>query len=210
MELTAVFGFAIIAFTLIVVPGPDWAYILAAGARDHVVLPVVSGVMAGYALITMVLVVGLGALVAAVPGVLLTLTVMGSTYLLYLGGKTLRSASGASYGQLQGSLATTRRAYFARGVGVSALNPKALLLFLSILPQFTRVSAEWPMPAQFAALGGIYILMATMIYLLLGFAADRVLGSRPKVAQNVTRIAGVAMIVLGVGLIAERVLELVV
>lgn len=209
MELTAILGFAVIAFTLIVVPGPDWAYILAAGARDHVVVPVVSGVMAGYALITLVLVVGLGALVAAVPGVLLTLTVMGSTYLLYLGWKTLRSANVASYGQIQGAPATTRRAYFARGVGVSALNPKALLLFLSILPQFTRVSAEWPMPAQFAALGGLYILMASLIYLLLGFAADKVLGSRPKVAQNVTKIAGVAMIILGIGLIAERVVEII-
>ncbi|MFC0582053.1 LysE family translocator [Micrococcoides hystricis] len=207
--MTAVLGFALIAFTLIVVPGPDWAYILAAGARDHVVVPVVSGVMVGYALITLVLVVGLGALVAAVPAVLLGLTVAGSTYLLYLGWKTVRSASAAEYGQVQGALASSSRAYFARGVGVSALNPKALLLFLSILPQFTRVSAEWPMPAQFAALGGIYIVMASLIYLFLGFAADKVLGSRPQVAQILTRVAGIAMICLGVGLIGEQVLEFV-
>ena len=39
MEPTAVLGFAAIAFALIAVPGPDWAYVLAAGARDHVVMP---------------------------------------------------------------------------------------------------------------------------------------------------------------------------
>ena len=41
MALSALLGFAVVAFTLIVVPGPDWAYVLAAGTRDHVVVPVV-------------------------------------------------------------------------------------------------------------------------------------------------------------------------
>ena len=52
MELSAVLGFAVVAFTLIVVPGPDWAYVLAAGARDHVVVPVVGGILLGYVMIT--------------------------------------------------------------------------------------------------------------------------------------------------------------
>jgi threonine/homoserine/homoserine lactone efflux protein len=47
MELSAVLGFAVIALTLIVVPGPDWAYVLAVGTRDHVVLPVVTGCCSG-------------------------------------------------------------------------------------------------------------------------------------------------------------------
>ena len=41
MEPSAVLGFAVVAFALIAVPGPDWAFVLAAGARDHVVLPAV-------------------------------------------------------------------------------------------------------------------------------------------------------------------------
>jgi threonine/homoserine/homoserine lactone efflux protein len=88
MELSAVVGFALIAFTLIVVPGPDWAYILAAGARDHVVIPAVAGLIAGYAAITAVVAVGVGPLVAGSSTALLVLTVGGAAYLIYLGPKS--------------------------------------------------------------------------------------------------------------------------
>ena len=91
METSAVVGFALVAFTLIVVPGPDWAYILAAGARDHVVLPAVAGLMLGYAAVTAVVAVGVGPLVARSSTALLALTVCGAAYLIYLGTKVLRS-----------------------------------------------------------------------------------------------------------------------
>ncbi len=88
-------SFAAIAAALIAIPGPDWAYVLGAGARDHVVGPAAAGVVAGYALITAVVVVGVGPLVATVPPALFVLTVAGSTYLIYLGVRTLRSPATA-------------------------------------------------------------------------------------------------------------------
>ena len=78
MELSVVLGFAALAFTLIAVPGPDWAYVLAAGSRDHVVTPVVGGILIGYALITAMVVAGVGPLMAAVPMALVALTLAGA------------------------------------------------------------------------------------------------------------------------------------
>jgi threonine/homoserine/homoserine lactone efflux protein len=63
------------------------------------------------------------------------------------------------------------------------------------------------MPVQFAALGGIFILITALFYLPLGYAADRVLGARPRVAHITTKIAGIAMIVVGTALLAERIVE---
>ena len=40
-----------------------------------------------------------------------------------------------------------------KGLGVSALNPKGLLLFLALLPQFTDSHSPWPIPLQIVALG---------------------------------------------------------
>jgi threonine/homoserine/homoserine lactone efflux protein len=65
MELSAVAGFALIAVTLILVPGPDWAFVLASGVRDRVVGPAVLGLMLGYAAITAVVAVGVGPVLAA-------------------------------------------------------------------------------------------------------------------------------------------------
>lgn len=204
MELAALLGFAAIAFTLITVPGPDWAYVLAAGARDHVVAPAVTGVMAGYLLITTIMVVGVGPLVAAVPLALGVLTLVGAGYLVYLGIRTLRSTGSVPEGRGTMALASSPGRYFARGLGVSALNPKGLLIFLSILPQFTHTTASWPLPAQFAALGGVFILICALVYFPLGYAADRVLGARPRTAQVTTKVAGAAMILVGLALLTER------
>jgi threonine/homoserine/homoserine lactone efflux protein len=208
MDLSAVLGFAAVAVTLIVVPGPDWAYVLAAGARDHrVVVPGVGGILLGYMLITAVVVAGIGPLVAAVPMALGALTACGAASLTYLGVRTLRSRARIDLDPAV-ALAASRLQYVVRGVGVSALNPKGLLIFLTILPRFSRASAGWPLPAQLATLGAVFVGICALFYLPLGHAASRVLGARPGVAGAVTKLAGVAMIVVGVAMLAERLVEL--
>lgn len=194
-------GFAAVAFALIAVPGPDWAYVLAAGARDHVVAPVVGGILIGYVLITAVVVAGVGPLVTAVPTALAALTVGGAAYLTYLGVRTLRSPGDLHAGST--ATASSPLRYFVRGIGVSALNPKGLLVFLAVLPQFTR-SAGWPVPAQLATLGGVFVAICALFYLPLGHTAHRVLGARPGIARATTRIAGASMILVGLALLAER------
>ncbi|MBT0773658.1 LysE family translocator [Kineosporia sp. J2-2] len=206
MQITAVAGFAAVAFTLIAVPGPDWAYVLAAGAHDRVVLPAVTGLMIGYTLITLVVVAGAGPLLTRRPFALTVLTVAGAGYLTYLGVRTIR-ASGRVPGAPQAPLASSPGRYLVRGIGVSALNPKGLLVFLSILPQFTRESGAWPLSAQIAVLGSVFVLITALFYVPLGYAADRVLGARPGLTRITTRIAGAAMIVLGLALLAEHVLH---
>jgi threonine/homoserine/homoserine lactone efflux protein len=208
MEMASMLGFAGVALTLIAVPGPDWAYILAAGLRDHVVLPAVGGLLIGYAMVTAVVAVGVGPLVAAVPGVLTALTVAGAAYLTWLGVGILRHPSEV-WADDDGRRATPAPWRFvARGIGVSSLNPKGLLLFLAILPQFVRPDAGWPVSAQLAVLGAIFVLICGAFYVPLGYGASHVLASRPAAARVVARIAGVAMIVVGLALVGERVAEL--
>ena len=209
MNPTAVLGFAGVALSLIVVPGPDWAYVLGVGVRDRVVVPAVAGLLIGYALITVVVAVGVGPLVTALPGFLIALTIAGAGYLLYLGIATLRHpptqdamAAGSGAGPRPWRLV-------GKGIGVSALNPKGLLLFLAILPQFARPASAWPMTAQLALLGGVFVALCCAFYLSLGFGARRVLVGHPRIAMAVGRISGVAMILVAVALLAERIAQLI-
>ena len=197
-------AFAVVAFTLVVVPGPDWAYVLAAGARDHVVVPAVGGILIGYAAVTAVVVAGVGTLVAAAPAALAVLTLAGAGYVGYLGVRVLRAPAAFEAAADGSSPAASVFSYLARGAGVSASNPKGLLIFLAILPQFTRASSSWPIAAQMTALAGVFLLACALVYLTVGHAANRVLGSRPALATVTTRISGVAMILIGLGLIAEQ------
>jgi threonine/homoserine/homoserine lactone efflux protein len=204
MEASAVLGFALIALTLVVVPGPDWAYVLAVGARDHVVAQAVGGLLLGYAAITAVVVAGIGPLVAGSSLALTVLTLCGAAYLVQLGMRVLRSPVHLGFGDPQARGARRPMHYLMRGAGTSALNPKGLLLFLSILPQFTRPAAGWPVPLQLAALGGIFMAACACVYLPLGYASDRVLGARPGAARVTTKVAGAAMVIVGLVLLGER------
>ena len=203
MEMSAVLGFAAIALTMIAVPGPDWAYVLGVGARDRVLVPAVAGLMVGYVLITLVVSVGVGGLIAAQPIALMVLTVAGSLYLIRLGIGTLRAARTAAFGAGAALVASSRET-FTRGIAVSGLNPKGVLIFVSILPQFAHAQDTWPLPAQLALLGIVFVLLAGSFYLPMGVLMERVLTARPSAAGLVTRIAGTAMVLVGLSLLAER------
>lgn len=210
MDWTAVSAFATVALMLIVLPGPDWAFLLTAGTGQRVVLPAVAGLAIGYAAITGVVAAGVAPLVDAVPAAMIALTVVGGAYLLHLGIATLRAARATAAHPAGPSTDAVRvtadsgRGFLRRGVAVSALNPKSLLFFLAFLPQFTRTSAPWPLPVQLLVLGMVWIAIAGAVYAAMGYTVQRTIRERPRVQRAVTLTAGVAMVLAGVGLLGEQ------
>ena len=202
MAASSVVAFWAVALLLIIVPGADWAFVLSAGLRGRTVLPAVGGIVLGYAGVTVVVAAGVGALVAGSPAFLTALTIAGGLYLAWHGARTLARPS-APAGHADAP-AGAGRGTLARGIGVSALNPKGLLMFLALLPQFTDPRGSWPLPAQLAMLGLVFVASCAAFYLCLGSFARRVLHSRPAAARVIARFSGAAMIVIGALLLAER------
>ena len=54
MAAGSIAAFWAIAFLLVIVPGPDWAFTVSAGLRGRPVLPAVGGIVLGYAAMTVV------------------------------------------------------------------------------------------------------------------------------------------------------------
>jgi threonine/homoserine/homoserine lactone efflux protein len=207
MALDPVLAFWAICLLLIIVPGADWAFIISAGLRSRSVVPAVGGLVLGYTGLTVVVAVGVGALVARSPVLLTALTVAGGVYLIWRGTVTLSTAP-PDLGSPDLATASSGPAFtgptVARGVGVSGLNPKGLLLFLALLPQFADRHGSWPMPAQLGLLGVVFTVTCGTFYLGLGSVVRRILLPRPWTARAVTRLSGAAMIVIGALLLAER------
>src|SRR4029079_2719071 len=67
MAVGTLAAFWAMSFLLVLVPGPDWAYLIAAGLRDQSVLPAVAGLLAGYAGLTAVVSAGVAAVIARSP-----------------------------------------------------------------------------------------------------------------------------------------------
>ncbi|MET9382150.1 LysE family translocator [Streptomyces sp. NPDC002928] len=202
MDTTTVAAFLAVDLLLVFTPGADWAYAISAGLRDRSVVPAVAGLIAGYAGYTLLAVAGLVVIVASSATVLTALTVTGAAYLLWLGWGVLTRP--AVLGASTETMASSRRQIMLKGAGISGLNPKALLLYFSLFPQFINPADGWPLAAQTGLLGLLHMTACAVVYLSVGVLARTVLKTRPSAARAVTRVSGAMMIVIGGFLLVER------
>ncbi|MFZ3416408.1 LysE family translocator [Arthrobacter sp. 3Tela_A] len=236
MDFSQLAGFAAVSITLAMTPGADWAYCISSGLRARRVAPSVAGLCAGYLFHTALIVAGLAALIAASPGLLTGLTLAGAAYLLWLGISTMRSwrAAGFTDGSTtpvpaanaapepasvegSGSVALAVRApvrsrraverrEFLKGLGTSGTNPKALLLYLALIPQFVDPTASLALPLQSLVLGLSHFGVSVLVYTLVALGARRLLRSRPAAARVVTLASGILMVCVALVLLGERLL----
>ncbi|MFK0025047.1 LysE family translocator [Streptomyces sp. NPDC090798] len=202
MDTTTVAAFLAVDLLLVFTPGADWTYAITAGLRDRSVVPAVAGLIAGYAGYTVLAVAGLVVIVANSATVLTALTVAGAAYLMWLGRGVLSRP--AVLGASAEGMPSSRRRIMLRGAGISGLNPKALLLYFSLFPQFIDAGAGWPVAAQTGLLGTLHMTACAVVYLAVGMLARTVLKTRPSAARAVTRASGAMMIVIGGFLLVER------
>jgi threonine/homoserine/homoserine lactone efflux protein len=207
MAASSVVAFWLVGLLLIAVPGADWAFVLGWGLRARSVIPAAGGIALGYAGLTIVVAAGVGVLVARSPAVLTGLSIAGAAYLLWHGARTFAGAAAPAAPPPGGAAqppGCTSWQVLVKGIGVSALNPKGLLIFLALLPQFTSPRWAWPLAAQLGLLGLVFVVTCAVFYTGLGSAARQVLRARPAAARRVVRVSGVAMAVVGGVLLAER------
>lgn len=201
MDTTTLAAFLAVDLLLVFTPGADWAYAISAGLRGRSVVPAVTGLIAGHAAYALVAVAGLAVLVASSPAALTALTVAGASYLLWLGWGVLRQP--AVPAAAEDSADASRARVMLRGAGISGLNPKALLLYFSLFPQFIDPARGWPVAAQTGLLSTVHLTACAIVYVAVGVLARTVLTTRPSAARVVTRVSGATMIAIGGFLLVE-------
>ncbi|MET9816791.1 LysE family translocator [Streptomyces sp. NPDC006355] len=205
MDTTTLAAFLAVDLLLVFTPGADWAYAITAGLRDRSVVPAVAGLVAGYAGYTLLAVGGLVVVVASSGTLLTALTLAGAGYLVWLGwGVLRRPAALTTSAEGAGPAGPSPGQIMLKGVGTSGLNPKALLLYFSLFPQFIDPAGGWPVATQTGLLGSLHMTVCAVVYLAVGVLARTVLRTRPAAARTVTRASGALMIVIGLFLLAER------
>ncbi|MFE7597890.1 LysE family translocator [Streptomyces sp. NPDC057494] len=202
MDTTTLAAFLAVDLLLVFTPGADWAYAISAGLRGRSVVPAVTGLIAGHTAYALAAVAGLAVIVASSPAALTALTMAGAGYLLWLGWGVLRQP--AVPAAAAESADTSRLQVVLKGAGISGLNPKALLLYFSLFPQFIDTADGWPVAAQTGLLSTMHLTACTVVYLAVGILARTVLSTRPSAARVITRISGAMMIAIGAFLLLER------
>ncbi len=98
---------------------------------------------------------------------------------------------------------------FLQGMGTSGINPKGLLFYVALVPQFVSPEASLPVPVQSGLLGLTFVLLVAVVYSCVALLARRLLHSRPGAARKVTLASGIIMVALGAVLLSEQLVPLV-
>ncbi|WP_340118243.1 LysE family translocator [Pelagibius sp. 7325] len=203
MELPAYLTFLMVSALQIASPGPSTLFIvnnaIAHGWRRA--LAALSGDLLAIALLATLSVVGLGALLLAYPVAFLVLRLAGASYIIWLGWTFLRSAPR----QENPSMERAREkghggsglALWLHSFGVGISNPKAVLFFAALFPQFIPAGSG---PSVLALL--VASFLAVKLIVLGGYA----LGARhlvrllraPEHARRGRMLTGMIFVAFGV------------
>jgi threonine/homoserine/homoserine lactone efflux protein len=199
IQWPAFVGVVLLAY---VIPGPDFAVILRAATRGRRQgIAALLGAQAGLCLHVAIAVLGLSLLLARSADALTVVRLLGAAYLLWLGARTVwatrgrpaEDEPGAGTDEGDGALA----AVFLQAFATNALNPKAILFFASVLPQF--VVASGSTTVQVLLLGAVDVLIGVGVWAVLVLVGVRLAGllRRPAVRRWWDRVTGTVLMGLG-------------
>jgi len=186
--------FAGACLVLAMIPGPDNLFVsaqsLAHGRKAG--LAAASGILLGGLFWTLAATLGLTAIMAAMPMVLVAIQIAGAGYLLFLAFDLWRSAD-----KKQQAPPDVAHA-FVRGLSTNLLNPKVGLYYLAFLPQFVD-AARGPLWAQMLVLGLIFNVIGGVVMYAVALIAggvQRSMADKPGHSKTLSRVG--ALILLGV------------
>ena len=208
MDLANYLSFLGAAILLTLAPGPDNMYILtkslSAGPRQGVTLAM--GLATGPLWHTLLVMAGVAAFIQSSPASFMVLKYCGAAYLLYLSYGAFRS-KGASIkaGDVvdkSESFALYKRG-FKRGFLMNASNPKVLLFFLAILPQFVQPNGFLSPSLQIGRLGLTFSIQAAILFSIAAICAGQLkdtLIRHESFPLIMSRVEGTLLLLIAIGL----------
>ncbi|WP_030415674.1 LysE family translocator [Streptomyces sp. NRRL S-1448] len=196
-------AFAVMSLLVIVIPGPSVLFVIGralAHGRRTALATVLGNVLGSYLLVAAVA-FGLGALVERSAAVFLAVKLAGAAYLVLLGVQAFRHRKDMKLTAVQpaGPRARGDLRTVADGVLVGCTNPKGIVFFAAVLPQFVDHAAGG-LPAQMLVLGLVPIGIGLITDTVWGLTAS---AARAWFARSERRLSliggagGFAMIGLG-------------
>ncbi len=204
-------AFALTSLALIVIPGPSVLFVIGRSitlGRIGGLLSVVGNELGMLPLIVAVA-VGVGAIVAQSLILFTIIKFAGAAYLVYLGIQAVRHRAGAKRIASQSRDASAEAAVLPRrrsrvrilaeGFFVGLTNPKTLVFFVAVLPQFVDYNAGF-IPLQMFELGLVFFVLALICdstWALVAGTARQWFAGSPRRVEHLGTAGGGMMIGLG-------------
>jgi len=197
-------AFVLAATLLVVLPGPSVLFVIGRALSIGRVgaLLSVAGNAVGMFLQVVAIALGLGVLLEQSVLLFTIVKFAGAGFLVYLGVQAIRHRNRVSDAKTPAS--TSRVRSLVEGVVVGVTNPKSVVFFVAVLPQFVAHEVG-AIPLQMMQLGLVFVTLALVcdsVWALGASAARAWFGRSPRRLSVLGASGGVAMIGLGVGLAA--------
>jgi threonine/homoserine/homoserine lactone efflux protein len=193
-------AFALAALVLIAVPGPSVLFVigrtLALGRRGGLLS--VAGNAGGELVQIAAVAVGVGVVLAQSLLLFSAVKFAGAAYLVYLGIQAIRHRGSGATAAGPADRSSTARV-LREGFIVGATNPKSIVFFVAVLPQFVDYSAG-AIPVQLGTLGAVFLLIALVsdsTWALAAGTARHWFARSPRRIAALSTTGGVMMIGLG-------------
>ena len=195
--------YCIAAMIIILAPGPSVLFVIAraiAWGRATAVATVAGNVLGAFSL-SVVVAIGLGPILQRSELAFISVQVLGGCYLIYLGVTAIKhSQIHASDMTNQGDIRPSKWKSMREGYWVGALNPKGIVFFAAILPQFVDRNAG-NITSQLILMGAIFAFLAFFSDGGWGILAGTIrnwLATEMKRLVRMRMTGGIVMIILGV------------
>jgi len=199
-------AFALAAFVIIVVPGPSVLFVVGRAlslGRGPAFASVVGNALGVYAVAVLVT-VGLGSIVRRSELAFTAVKVVGAAYLVWLGIQAIRHRHDLVDALSATPVRTSWWRAARQGFVVGFANPKALIMFGTVLSQFVdRPARQVPQQMLLLALVALVIaLVSDTAWVLAASRARTWFGTDPRRLAMVGGTGGLAMIGVGVSVAA--------
>jgi threonine/homoserine/homoserine lactone efflux protein len=198
-------AFLLTIYILIVIPGPSVLFTISRGVAlgRRAALATVLGNTSGLVAQLLLVAVGLGAILARSEAVYTVVKLVGAAYLVLLGIRSIRERKHLAGVLTSGTVAPRSLGRTIReGFVVGVTNPKGVLIFTAVLPQFIDHS-RGHYTVQLVSLGllcAVVALLSDSTWALASGSARAWLGRSPERLQRLSVGGGISLIALGCGL----------
>jgi threonine/homoserine/homoserine lactone efflux protein len=197
-------AFALLSSALIVIPGPNVLFVISRAlqlGRAAGLAAVAGGVIGVYVQVIAVA-LGIGALVERSVAVFTIIKLAGAAYLVYLGVQAVRHRRSLAAALEARVVAKTTGRMLRDGFVVGVSNPKAIVFFAAVLPQFTDRPAGH-VPVQLLLLGAVFVgiaLVSDSMWAVLAGTARSWFARSPRRLELIGGTGGLVMIGIGASL----------
>lgn len=199
MDISLYSIFLVTTVMLILVPGPAAITVATQGAahQSQRAFFGVLGVASADVFFFVLSATGIASLILASNLMFSIIKWLGVAYLLYLGTSALFSKSGAIKLNAEKKVCS-RKKLFTQGLVVQLANPKALMYFTALLPQF--VDPSKPVLFQMLLMGASCLLADILVYSVFSRLGERIAKQQLKssVTALINKAAGITLISTGI------------